>query len=321
MMHLLKIEFLAPGRLWLLLVVPAIAIIFLLLANRKAVRGTTRSARLQRVLPKDGGWKRYVSVGLALASLASLIVAYAMPKDYTLQPRDRATVVVALDVSLSMRAEDVDPSRWAAAQEAATAFIESLPPRFNVAVVTFAATATVVVPPTVDRDAAIRGIEGLTLEPSTSIGEGIYGALRALELVPPDPEDPTAVPPAAIVLLSDGSTNIGRSSSSAAEAAAERGVPVYTIAYGTENGYVIDNGKRMQVPVNHAELAEVAKISGGKKFSAESASELSAVYEAIEQSVGYEKVYAEVTDRYAGYSLLFAVLAALGVISLGARWP
>lgn len=320
-MQLLELEFLAPQRLWLLLIIPVIAVLFWLLSHRQGLRGTTRKSRLHLAVPKDAAWKRYISVGLALLSLASLIVAYAMPKDYALTPRDRATVVVAIDVSLSMRAEDVDPSRWEAATKAAEEFITELPERFNVAVVSFAATAKVVVPPTVDRDAAVRGIESLALEPSTAIGEGIYGSLRALELVAPDPDDPDAVAPAVIVLLSDGSTNIGRSSSSAAADAAELGVPIYTIAYGTPNGYVLDQGQRMNVPVNHAEMAEIAKVSGGKKFSAESSSELSSVYDAITESVGYERIYVEVTDRYAGYALLFAVLAALGVISLGARWP
>ena len=127
--------------------------------------------------------------------------------------------------------------------------------------------------------------------------------------------------PAAIVLLADGATNLGRSSAGAAEVSKEKGVPIYTIAYGTQNGYVESNGQRQRVAVDHYELSEIARRSGGKKFSAESASELSEIYKAIRSDIGYEKVPAEVTDRYAGLALIFAVLAALGVISLGARWP
>ena len=317
----LAIEFIRPERLWLLLVIPVIAGLFWVLSQRRALRGPRKRTRLDLVVPKDAAWKRYTSVGLALASLAALIVAYAMPKDYAQQPRDRATIVVAIDVSLSMRAEDVAPTRLAAAQDGAKAFVQSLPPRFNVALVSFAGTAQVVAPPTTDRGAVIRAIDALELAPSTAIGEGIYTSLKALELVVPDPNHPDETPPAAIVLLSDGSTNMGRSSDSAARASGAQGVPIYTIAYGTANGYVLDQGRRQNVPVNHAEMAAIARLSGGKKFSAESASELRAVYEAITESVGYERVFVEVTDRYAGYALLFAVLAALGVISLGARWP
>ena len=318
----MDVEFLRPERLWLLLIVPVIGVLFVILANRRSLRSGTRpKTRLDRVIPRDAAWKRYLSVTLALLSLVSLIVAYAMPKDYGYEPRDRATVVVTLDVSISMRATDVEPSRWDAARLAAKEFVQSLPPRFNVAVVAFAGTAQLVAPPTVDRGAVLRAIDALELEPATAIGEGIYASLRALDLVPPDPDNREELPPAAIVLLSDGSTNIGRDSTGAAQAAKQEGVPVYTIAYGTESGYVEENGRRQRVPVNHAEMASVARESGGKKFSAESSSQLREVYDAISHAVGYERVYIEVTDRYAGFALLFAVLAALGVISLGARWP
>lgn len=318
----MQIEFMQPQRLWLLLVIPVLAILFLFLANRRSLRsGVKRPSRLDRVIPKDASWKRYLSVSLALASLGSLIIAYAMPKDYANEPRDRATVIVTLDVSISMRAEDVSPSRMAAAKEGAKQFVQSLPPRFNVGVVSFSGVAQVVAPPTTDRNAVLKAIDALELAPSTAIGEGIYTSLKALELVPPNPDNPEDTPPAAVVLLSDGSTNLGRDSTEAAKEAKAKNVPVYTIAYGTANGYVLDQGKRQRVPVNHGEMSSVARASGGKKFSAESASQLTEVYEAISQSVGYERVYVEVTDRYAGYALLFAVLAALGVISLGARWP
>ncbi|MDO4785063.1 MAG: VWA domain-containing protein [Propionibacteriaceae bacterium] len=321
-MAVMDIEFLRPERLWLLLIVPVIGALFVILANRRSLRpGLAPKTRLDRVIPRDAAWKRYLSVGLALLSLVSLIVAYAMPKDYGYEPRDRATVVVTIDVSISMRATDVEPSRWEAAQVAAKEFVRSLPPRFNVAVVAFAGTAQVVAPPTVDRGAVLRAIDALDLEPATAIGEGVYASLRALDLVPPDPDHPDEVPPAAIVLLSDGSTNVGRDSTGAAQVAKKEGVPIYTIAYGTESGYVMDQGRRQRVPVNHAEMASIARESGGKKFAAESSTQLGEVYEAIAEAVGYERVYVEVTDRYAGFALLFAVLAALGVISLGARWP
>ncbi|CAL8969156.1 hypothetical protein TESS_TESS_01840 [Tessaracoccus sp. O5.2] len=315
----LMLEFMRPERLWALAIIPLIAVLYVLLAGRRVER--PMSSRLRVVLPRDAAWKRHGAVLLALLSLGSLIIAWAVPKDYVDQPRDRATIVVALDVSWSMEAEDVEPNRLAAAQAGAKAFIDSLPERFNVALVTFAGTPDIAVPPTIDRGAVARAIDAVQLAPSTAVGEGVYASLKALTLVAPDPDDPEAVAPAAIVLLSDGATNIGRSSAGAAELAASQEVPVYTIAYGTDNGYVEQDGQRQRVAVDHYELSEIARLSGGKKYAAENSGQLREVYEAIRRSVGTERVPAEVTDRYAGLAIIFAALAALGVISLGARWP
>ncbi|HSN44213.1 MAG TPA: VWA domain-containing protein [Propionibacteriaceae bacterium] len=314
------IEFLAPMRLWWLLLIPVIALSYWLLNSRLRPSRRPRT-RLDMVIPRDQAWKRHTAVAMALASLAALVLAFSMPKDFTTIPRDRATVVVTIDVSRSMLAEDVDPDRLIAAQEAASAFVQTLPPRFNVALVAFAGTASLIVPPTTDRGIVLQAIDNLEVAPSTAIGEGIYASLRSLRLVPPDPDDPEDIAPAAVVLLSDGATNMGRTSLSAAQEAKKQGVPIYTIAYGTMSGYVVDQGQRMPVPVNRSELATVARVSGGTAFVAESKSELDEVYSEIAQSVGKERVYQEVTEKYAGYALGFAVLAALGVISLGARWP
>jgi Ca-activated chloride channel family protein len=177
------------------------------------------------------------------------------------------------------------------------------------------------VPPTLDRGAVTAAINSLQLQPSTAIGEGIYTSLAALAQVPPDPADPKAVVPARIVLLSDGKTQVGRPADQAAKVARDQKVPIYTIAYGTENGFIEVSGRREPVPVDHAELARVAKISGGEAYSAASAGELKDVYKDIGSSVGKEKVDKEVTSRYAGFGLGFAILAAMGMISLGARWP
>lgn len=315
----LALEFMRPERLWGMAIIPLIGALYLVLAG-KQVRSTL-SSRLRLIIPKDAAWKRHGAVLLALMSLASLVLAWAMPTDFTQQPRDRASVIVAIDVSWSMEAQDIEPNRLEAAKDSAQAFVQSLPERFNVSLVTFAGTANVAVPPTVDRGAVVRALDALELAPSTATGEGIYTSLEALKLVPPDPDDPDAVAPAAIVLLADGATNIGRGSAKAAETSKEKGVPIYTIAYGTQSGYVESNGERQRVAVDHYELSQIATRSGGTKFSAESASELSEIYKAIRSDIGYEKVPAEVTDRYAGLALIFALLAALGVISLGARWP
>lgn len=316
------ISFFHPERLWLLGVVPVLLLAYLLLLRRKASRSRTHGIdRLDKVMPRQASWKRHVAVSAAVLSLASLVVAFAQPKDSVNVPRERATVVIAIDVSRSMDAVDVEPNRLVAAKEAASGFIDMLPRGFNVSLVAFAGSSSIITPPTQDRGLVKRAIENLQLAPSTAIGEGIYSSLDALALVPPDPMHPDEPTPGAVVLLSDGFTNIGRSSAVAARDAREAGIPVHTIAYGTPNGYVVSNGRREPVPVNPAELATVARESGGEAFTAGSRDELQRVYGSIARSVGYEQVDQEVTEFYAGIALGFAVLASLGVLSLAARWP
>ena len=316
------LQFLAPNRLWLLAVIPVLVGLYLWLVQRKH----RRNAKLGRtmfdlVIPRDRTWLRHVAVGLSILSLLTLTLAFAKPKDEVLVPRERATIVVTIDISLSMQATDVEPNRLDAAKAAAEQFVTSLPPKFNVSLVTFAGTATIVVPPTLDRGAVTASIRSLQPQASTAIGEGIYTSLAALLQVPPDPDDPKAVAPARIVLLSDGKTQVLRPSAQAAEAARVQKVPIYTIAYGTADGYIEIGGRREPVPVDRAELARVSKISGGEAYTATSAGELKQVYADIGSSVGKEKVDQEVTSRYAGFGLAFAILAALGLSSLAARWP
>ncbi len=164
-------------------------------------------------------------------------------------------------------------------------------------------------------------IQALRPQASTAIGEGIYTSLAALAQVPPDPDDPKAVAPARIVLLSDGKTQVGRASDEAAQAARAQSVPIYTIAYGTADGYIEIGGRREPVPVDRAELRRIAQISGGEAYTATSAGQLKEVYKDIGSSVGTEKVDKEVTSRYAGFGLGFAILAALGLSRSAARWP
>jgi len=316
------LQFLAPNRLWFLLLIPALVGLYLWLVQRKRNRTQQVShSMLDLVIPRETPWRRHAAVGLSILSLLTLTLAFAKPKDEVSVPRERATIVVTIDVSLSMEATDVEPNRIEAAKTAAGTFVGSLPPKFNVSLVSFAGTATTLVPPTLDRGAVKAAISALQPQPSTAIGEGIFTSLAALSQVPPDPEDPKAVAPARIVLLSDGKTQVGRASDDAARSAKAQKVPVYTIAYGTEDGYIEVSGRREPVPVDRAELARVSRISGGEAYTATSAGELKDVYRDIGSSVGKEKVDQEVTSRYAGFGLGFAILAALGMISLGARWP
>lgn len=316
------IQFMHPGRLWALVLVVLLAAAYLLLnARRGGTRRPQGRTRLDLVVPRDSALKRHLAVIASLAAVVSLVIAWAQPSGVVQVPRERATIVLTIDISMSMRAEDVDPNRLAAAQQAATEFVDLLPSSFNVALVTFGGTASIVTPPTLDRNAIKKAIDAIELIPATAIGEGIYTSLDALTLAPIDPDHPDDPAPGAIVLLSDGYTNIGRDSAEAAQVAKDRNVPIYTIAYGTATGYVYEDGQRVNVPVNHKELADVARISGGTKYAAESVGDLRSIYESLARDIGYQPQEVEVTDRYAFYALLFTLVAGLGVISLAARWP
>jgi Ca-activated chloride channel family protein len=318
-----QLAFLSPGRLWILLVIPLLVAAYIFASRRKNRRGMrfTNTSMLAVVVPKQSQWRRHVAVALSLLSLVTLTAAFARPKTVIDVPRERATVVLVIDASLSMQATDVKPTRLDAAKAAATSFVDSLPEKYNVSVVSMAGSASILVPPTLAHNTVESAINGIQLQDSSAIGEGIVTALRALEQAPKDPQNPDSVAPGAIVLLSDGTNTAGRAPQQAAAEARNAKVPVYTIAYGTENGYVDLEGKREPVPVNHQEMQDVATTSGGQYFRADTADELSEVYENIGSEVGYEKADREVTARFAGYGLAFAVLAALGAISLGARWP
>ena len=318
-----QLAFLSPERLLILLVIPLLVAAYIFATRRKNRRGMrfTNTSMLDVVVPKQSQWRRHLAVALSLLSLITLTAAFARPKTSVDVPRERATIVVVLDASLSMQATDVKPSRLDAAKAAAIDFVQSLPEKYNVAVVSMAGNASILVPPTLAHNTVENAILGIQLQESTAIGEGIAAAMRALQQAPKDPKNPNSVAPGAIVLLSDGSNTAGRAPQQAAAEARKAKVPVYTIAYGTENGYVDLEGKREPVPVDHNQMRDIAKISGGQYFAAATAEELKTVYESIGSEVGYEKADREVTSRFAGYGLAFAVLAALGAISLGAKWP
>jgi len=306
-------SFLSPGRLWGLLAVAALAVAYVLLSlvrRRYAVR-FTNLALLDEVAPRRPGWRRHVAAGLFLLAVVASLLAWARPADEVLVPKERATVVLAIDTSLSMEATDVVPSRLEAAQQAALSFVEELPPRINLGLVTFDGVARVRVAPTTDREPVQRAIDGLELGPATAIGEAIFAGLDAIESAPTadaaDGEEPV---PARVVVMTDGKTTVGRPDLDAAEAAAEAGVPVSTIAFGTEGGTIVIDGEIQPVPVDEEPLRLIAQQTGGQFFSARSLDQLTAVYEDIGSSVGYDTEEQEVTDRFVGYAVALLLLSA-----------
>ncbi|WP_405094766.1 VWA domain-containing protein [Micromonospora sp. NBC_01412] len=315
----------SPARLWLLLGVVALAAGYLLAQRRRsryAVRFTNLRL-LDRVAPHRPAWRRHLPAGLFLAMLALLVVGFARPHDEVRVPRERATVMVAVDVSTSMLASDVEPDRLSAAKHAARRFVDGLPDEFNVGLVAFAGSAAVLVPPGTDREALHEGIdrlaEGATGVQGTAIGEAINTSLGAVKGL--DSEAAKQPPPARIILLSDGANTSGMDPMEAAAEAVGAKVPVHTISFGTPSGFVDRGGRPIQVPVDGQTLKAVADSTGGGFHEATNSAELRAVYDDIGTSVGYRREQQDVSARFIGLGLVLAMGAAAGSMRWFSRLP
>ncbi|MFN2518975.1 MAG: VWA domain-containing protein [Jatrophihabitantaceae bacterium] len=312
--------FLSPAWLWLFLAVGALlaGYIFLQLRRTKFVARFSNVELLGSVAPRRPGWRRHLTFALLLLGLAVLTIGAGRPSGAVRVPRDRATVVMAIDVSLSMQATDVLPSRLEAAQQAAKSFVDLLPGRINLGLVAFGGNASSLVAPTLDRDVVKVGIDGLQLQESTAIGEAVFTSLDAVKIFS---QSTTAKgdkpPPARIVLLSDGANNKGRSVSEAALAARKAGVEVSTIAFGTDTGTVTVDGRTIPVPADTVTLSRLARDTGGAYHAAHSVQELQSVYADIGSQIGYTTHHRDISWRFLTIGLLF-VLAAGGTSMLWA---
>lgn len=315
------IRFLEPW--WLLTLVPVLmmagAYVWRQFRKRQYAMRFTNVDLLRTLAPKGLGWRRHVSAAAFLLMLGALAAATARPSIDTEQPLERATVMLAIDVSLSMQADDVAPSRIEAAQEAAKAFVNELPPSYNLGLVSFAKAANVLVAPTKDRTAVISAIDGLTLAEATATGEAVFTSLDAIRSVPSDGAD--GAPPARIVLLSDGYRTSGRSIEDAATAASAANVPVSTIAFGTDSGVVDIRGSVQRVPVDRLSLQELAENTEGFFYEAASVSELKRVYEDMGSSIGHRTEPREVTQWYAAAGLLLGLVGATMSLLWTSRLP
>jgi Ca-activated chloride channel family protein len=306
--------FLEPKWLFLMIGVAALATLYVLMQLRRKAYAA-RFANLEllgSIAPRRPGWRRHLAFALMLFALASLTVAMARPTKNVRVPRDRATVMMAIDVSLSMRATDVEPNRLVAAQRAAKEFVDLLPPRINLGLVSFSGSASVAVTPTTDRSAVKRAIDNLQLSERTAIGEAIFSCLDAIKTFQTQlaGQDGVPAPPARIVLMSDGSNTWGRTPEQGVAAAKQANVPVSTIAFGTDDGYIDLENEKVSVPVNHEQLQGIAEASGGTYHSAASAGELSDVYKDIGSQIGYTTERHEVTQYLVGVGLMFAFSGA-----------
>ncbi|MCZ2820784.1 VWA domain-containing protein [Modestobacter sp. VKM Ac-2977] len=306
--------FQSPWWLTALLAVVALVGLYVVLQRRRAKYAArfTNVALLGSLVPKRAGWRRHVAFGLVALGLAALVTSLAQPSTEIRVPRERATVIMAVDVSLSMRATDVEPDRFQAMQLAAEEFVEVLPERINLGLVAFAGTAATLVTPTTDRDEVLTAIDNLELAEATAIGDAIFTSLTAITNYQATlASEGMEAPPARIVLLSDGYSTVGREATQAIDAANAASVPVSTIAFGTDYGTLDINGERVPVPVDRATLEQIAEETDGSYSEAASAEELSEVFEDLGSQIGYTTEPQDISPWFVRGGLLFAFLGVV----------
>ena len=333
-------SFIWPSMLWLLVLLPLLVLLYAWLLRRKR-KTTVRLASVQVAKLAMGpgpGWRRHVPPALLLLAMAAGLLAVARPTATITLPLAERTIILAMDVSGSMRAEDVKPNRLVASQEAAKAFVHGLPREVKVGVVSFAGTAAVVQAPTVSRDDVLAAIDRFQLQRGTATGSGIVLSLATLfpehgieiqhvtgqrnfpgsnnDIRKPDTPAFKPVPPgsynsAAIIMLTDGQRTTGPDPLEAAKMAAERGVRVYTVGIGTTSGEIIGfEGWSMRVRLDEETLKNVSVLTHGEYFYAGTADDLKKVYEGLSSRMVVERKETEVSALFAALSVLLSVVAA-----------
>jgi len=337
------VKFLWPQLLWLLLVVPLAAVAYarVLRSRRQAAHRYASLSLARGAADRASRWRRLVPPVLLLLALAALLLAAARPVAVLKVPTQQETIILAMDVSGSMRANDVEPTRLAAAQAAAKAFVEDLPRSVRVGIVSFAGTASVVQAPTQSREDLAAAIDRFQLQRGTALGSAIVISLatifpnagidleslarrdrkqgRAIDLPAAGAQDggearpvaPGSYPSAAIVLLTDGQRTAGPDPLEAARFAADRGVRVFAVGIGTTRGTTISyEGWSMHVKLDEETLKQIATITRGDYFAAASAPELRKVYQGLSTRLSVEKKETEVTALFAAAGAALALLAS-----------
>ena len=336
--------FLWPQFLWLLLSLPLLVLLYLWLLRRKkkiALRYASLSI-VREAMGKGQSFRRHVPPVLFLLSLAAMLVASSRPFAVVSLPSDQQTIMLAMDVSGSMRATDVKPNRLVASQDAAKAFLAELPRNVRVGIVAFAGTASVVQPPTLSREDLVAAIDKFQMQRGTAIGNGIIVSLA--ELFPDAgidlasmqsgrerqrgvsidksqdgkeakkvfvPVAPGSYTSAAIILLTDGQRTTGVDSMDAAKAAADRGVRIYTVGIGTVDGETIGfEGWSMRVRLDEETLKAIARNTQADYFYAGTAADLKKVYESLSSRLTIVKKETEISGILALVAAAFALLSA-----------
>jgi Ca-activated chloride channel family protein len=337
-------KFLWPSALWLLAALPLLVALYIWLLRRKKTALRLASLAIVKGAMAPGArWRRHVPPAVLLLSLAALIIGIARPTAVVTLPSQQQTVILAMDVSGSMRATDVQPSRLVASQNAAKAFIADVRPETRVGIVTFAGSASVVMPPTNNKEDLYAAIDRFQLQRATAIGSGLIISLATIfpdagitldsvsrggrhetfgrplaDPSNPKPEEkPFApVPPgsytsAAIILLTDGARTTGPDPLEAARMAADRGIKVFTIGFGTKDGEIIGfEGWSMRVRLDEDSLKSIASLTHGEYFWAGSEVDLKKIYETLNARLVFERKETEVTAFFTALGALLALLAA-----------
>jgi Ca-activated chloride channel family protein len=337
------VTFLWPEALWLLLALPVLVAAYVVVLRRRK-KAALRYATLSLVKDAMGAGhqlRRHIAPALFLVALTALLVAIARPAGLVSLPSQYRTIILVMDVSGSMRAADVEPSRLAAAQAAAKTFVADVPSDTRIGVVSFAGTAAVAQAPTANRDDVLTAIDRFQLQRGTAIGSGIIVALATIfpdagiderslvqrrgrdsrRAAPRDQgraggeQELKPVPPgshasAAIILLTDGQRTTGPDALDAAQLAADRGVRIFTVGIGTTGGQVLGfEGWSMRVRLDEGVLKEIANATRGEYFYAGSAADLKKVYRALNARVVIEKKKTEITALVAAAGAVTAVLS------------
>jgi Ca-activated chloride channel family protein len=310
----------SPLALLALAIVP-LAVLAHIAAHRRrrryAVRYTALSI-LAAVASEEPRWRRHLPFALLALALLALTFSLARPERTVAVPVERASVVLVTDVSRSMSATDVSPSRLEAARRAAQSFVDQVPRAMRVGLVAFSDAAQTLQSPTTDHKLVSNALQTLQTIGGTATGAGLQTALDALAL-PTDPS--TARPPAALLLLSDGKATDGTLAYEVATAARRLRVPIFTVALGTPDGVILDRGTPVGVPPDREALRRIASLSGGKAFQAEDADQLGDVYQRLGSQLGTEPEQREITVLFAGAGLLLLAGAMAASLGLNGRLP
>jgi Ca-activated chloride channel family protein len=315
------VSFAAPGYLLALLLVP-VAVAGYREARRRRRRYPVRFPAfetLAAVAPRGPDWRGHVPAALFVLALTGLVLAMAKPEKTVAVPVERASVVLVTDVSRSMQATDVSPSRLEAARGAADSFLGRVPDALRVGLVAFSDTAQTLQTPTTAHDDVRAALATLDTVAGTSTGAGLNTALADLQI---GTAGGTRRPPSAIVLLSDGSATDGDAAFSAARDARRLRIPIYTVALGTPDGEVVlPDGRRLSVPPDPAALQRIAAASGGEAFQAQDSDQLDAVYDRLGSQIGTRREQREITSTFAGLALLLLAGAVVGTLRWSGRLP
>jgi Ca-activated chloride channel family protein len=316
------VSFREPLLLAGLVLVP-LALLAYIAAQRRRRRFAVRYTNLDLLATVAGrDWLRHLPAALALLALAALVIALARPERVVADERRQATVVMVTDTSGSMLATDVAPDRLRAAKAAAKSLAAKLPQDFKLGLVTFGSTADQLVAPTDDKAAIARAIDGLKVHGATAMGDGLSLALDAAQA-----KIPRAVrPPAAIVLLSDGSNTRGQDPITVATQAKQAGIRVYTVALGTQGGMLDTkdaqgNPKREPVPPDTATLQDIARDTGGRFYNVSDAQQLQEIYSGLGTRFAKLQQRQEVTAAFAGGALVLLLAGAASSLVRRGRLP